>query len=49
MKACERPQITCSKDLHNILFNNWNQNTLELQEQFKIVLLNRANKGLGIS
>ena len=48
-KACERPQISCSKDLYNILFNNWDQNKLELQEQFKIIILNRANKVLGIS
>ncbi|MEJ6979419.1 JAB domain-containing protein [Pedobacter sp. P351] len=48
-KACERPQISCSKDLHSILYHNWDQNKLELQEQFKIVLLNRANKVLGIS
>ena len=48
-KPCERPQISCSKDLYNILFNNWDLNKLELQEQFKIILLNRANKVLGIS
>jgi DNA repair protein RadC len=48
-KACERPQISSSKDLHSILYNNWDLDKLELQEQFKIVLLNRANKVLGIS
>ncbi|HEY0056924.1 MAG TPA: JAB domain-containing protein [Pedobacter sp.] len=48
-KACERPQVSSSRDIYSILFNNWDQNKLELQEQFKIVLLNRANKVLGIS
>lgn len=27
---------------------SWNQNVLELQEEFKAILLNRANKVLGI-
>jgi DNA repair protein RadC len=48
-KACERPQVSSSRDIYSILFNNWDQNKLELQEQLKIVLLNRANKVLGIS
>ena len=47
-KASERPKVGCSKDLYSILFNNWDLNKIELQEQFKIVLLNRANKVLGI-
>jgi DNA repair protein RadC len=48
-KACERPRVSCSRDLYSILYNNWDLNRIELQEQFKIVLLNRANKVLGIS
>jgi DNA repair protein RadC len=48
-KACERPQVCSSKDIHSILYHNWDQNKIEFQEQFKIVLLNRANKVLGIS
>ncbi len=47
-KASERPKVGSSKDLYSILFNNWDLNKIELQEQFKIVLLNRANKVLGI-
>ncbi len=48
-KSCDRPKVTTSRDLHTILFNNWDLDKLEFQEQFKIVLLNRANKVLGIS
>ena len=48
-KACERHQVSTSSDLYSILYHNWDHNKLELQEQFKIVLLNRANKVLGIS
>ena len=47
-KACERPKITSSKDIYNLLYNNWDLNRIELQEQFKVVLLNRNNKVLGI-
>ena len=44
----DRPRITCSEDAYKILKDNWNQDTLELREEFKILLLNRANKVLGI-
>jgi len=47
-KASERPQITCSKDLHNILYENWDMNKIEFVEQFKVILLNRGNKVIGI-
>lgn len=47
-KASERPKITCSKDIYEILFNNWNLNKLEFIEQFKIILLSQGNKVLGI-
>ncbi|HXI01160.1 MAG TPA: JAB domain-containing protein [Sphingobacteriaceae bacterium] len=47
-KASERPSISTSKDIYNILSQSWDYNKLELLEQFKIVLLTRANKVLGI-
>ena len=47
-KASERPMITSSKDIFSLLYNNWDLNRIELQEQFKVVLLNRGNKVLGI-
>ncbi|MET4082931.1 DNA repair protein RadC [Pedobacter sp. UYP30] len=47
-KASERPKVSSSKDVFNILYNNWDLDRLELQEQFKIVLLNRANRVIGI-
>lgn len=47
-KASERPSVAGSKDVYNILFNNWDCNKLELLEQFKVMLLNRANRVLGI-
>ena len=47
-KASERPAINTSKDGYSILVNNWDMNKIDLLEQFKILLLNRANKVLGI-
>ena len=48
VKASERPKITHSKDAYIIFKDNWDENKIELQEQFKVMLLNRANKVLGI-
>ena len=48
VKASERPKITCSEDAYKIFLKNWNDKTIELREEFKILLLNRANKVLGI-
>jgi DNA repair protein RadC len=48
VNIAERPRITSSEDAYKILKENWNQETLELREEFKILLLNRANKVLGI-
>ena len=48
VKASERPQIKSSKDAYEILIANWDENKIELIEEFKILLLNRSNKVLGI-
>lgn len=48
-KASERPKVTTSKDAYNIFYNNWNLGKLQMQEQFYIMLLNRANNVIGIS
>src|SRR5688572_13024292 len=42
------PRITCSRDTVEILRQNWDENTLELREEMKLLLLNRANRLLGI-
>lgn len=44
----DRPKISNSNDVYEILKSNWNLDTIELHEEFKILLLNRANKVLGI-
>lgn len=48
-KASERPKVSSSKDAYNILFQNWDQGKIELKEQFFILLLNRANRVLGMT
>ncbi|MBC8769677.1 JAB domain-containing protein [Arenibacter sp. BSSL-BM3] len=40
--------IGCSQDAANILYNQWNKNTIGIQECFKVVLLNNSNKVKGI-
>ncbi|SDM98175.1 DNA repair protein RadC [Daejeonella rubra] len=47
-KASERPKVSTSKEVYDILFNNWDLDKIELLEQFKILLLNRANRVIGI-
>lgn len=47
-KSSERPQINSSELAYQIIINSWNQNKIELLEEFKIVLLNRRNRVLGV-
>ena len=48
VKASDRPQIRSSVDAYQVLQENWNYETIEYIEEFKIILLNRANRVLGI-
>ncbi len=48
VKASERPKISCVKDSYNLLKELWNENTIEMQEEFKVLLLNRGNKVMGV-
>ncbi len=43
-----RNKITSSDKAFEIILNSWDKNTIELQEEFKVLLLNRANIVLGI-
>lgn len=47
-KASEKPTVSSSKDVYNFFYHNWDNTRIEMIEQFKIMLLNRANKILGI-
>jgi DNA repair protein RadC len=48
VKASERPKISSVKDCYNLLKELWNENTIEMQEEFKVMLLNRGNRVIGI-
>lgn len=48
VKASERPQITNSRDSFNILKKTWDENKINMLEQFKVLLLNRANRVIGV-
>lgn len=48
VKASERPTISTSKSAAKLLMALWNENKIDFVEQFKILLLNRANQVLGI-
>lgn len=49
VKASERLQIKCSKDAYDIFMGSWDQDSIEHVEEFKIMLLTRSNRILGIA
>lgn len=48
VKPSERPQVTSSTDSYRVLQASWDPGRLEFVEQFKVLLLSRANKVLGL-
>lgn len=48
-KASLRPQVTTAEHAYQILINQWDKDTIELLEEFKVMLLNRHNKVLGVA
>ncbi|MGB3463912.1 MAG: JAB domain-containing protein [Cyclobacteriaceae bacterium] len=49
VKASERPRITHSEDAAKLFRENWDDLTINLCEEFKLILLNRNNRVLGLS
>lgn len=47
VKASERVKITSSRDVFQVLKRLWQEETVELREEFKVLFLNRANRVLG--
>ncbi|WP_322545137.1 JAB domain-containing protein [Elizabethkingia miricola] len=48
VKAPLKPHVDSPKEAYEIVFKNWDTDQIEFIEQFKILLLNTANKVLGI-
>lgn len=48
VKSSLRPRVTTSRDAFNVLSKYWDEGKIDFVEQFKVLLLNRANKAIGI-
>lgn len=48
-KASDRIQVTSSHDSYKLFRESWDKETIEFYEEFKLMLLNRSNKVLGIA
>jgi DNA repair protein RadC len=48
VKPSERPKVGTVKECYELLKKLWNENTIEMQEEFKVLLLNRGNKVIGV-
>ena len=49
VKASQRRIVSSAKEAYDLLMDCWEQNKLDLLEQFKIILLDRKNSCIGIS
>lgn len=48
-KASERPIVKTSKDAYNIFYSTWDLDKIELQEQFRVMLLDRKSSVLAVT
>ncbi len=47
-KLSEKPKVTSSRIAYSIFDQSWDRNRMELLEEFKVMLLNRQNRVLGV-
>lgn len=48
VKPSERPLANTSSKCYQLLLQTWDENKIDFVEQFKVLLLNRCNRVLGI-
>ncbi len=48
VKANDRPKISSSQDAYRLFRENWDDLTINLMEEFKILLLDKNNRCMGI-
>jgi len=48
VKASQRPHVINAKDAYDCFLPTWNENKIDFVEQFKIMLMNRGGRVLGI-
>ena len=49
VKASDRPQVKTSREAFEVFMDAWDMDTIEHVEEFKLMLLTRSNKILGIA
>ncbi len=49
VKASDRLQVKCSKDAFELFIESWDLDSIKYIEEFKLMLLTRSNKVLGIA
>jgi DNA repair protein RadC len=47
-KPSDRPKVQSSKEIYDLLIGLWNHDKIDIQEEFKVLFLNRSNRVLGI-
>ncbi|WP_431294138.1 JAB domain-containing protein [Pedobacter sp. P26] len=47
-KLAELPQVTSAQEAYGVLMERWDKGRLELLEEFKVILLNRRARVLGV-
>jgi DNA repair protein RadC len=48
IKPSERPKVTNSQTTYELLLSHWDPDTIELQEEFKVLYLNRSGRVIGL-
>jgi len=49
VKASNRPQVKSSRDAYEIFMKTWDLDSIEHVEEFKLMLLTRSNRVLGVA
>ncbi|ARS40740.1 DNA repair protein [Sphingobacteriaceae bacterium GW460-11-11-14-LB5] len=47
-KLAELPQVTSAQEAYRVLMERWEEGRIELLEEFKVILLNRRGRVLGV-
>lgn len=48
LKTATLPKITSSQSLVDLVYNQWDKDTIEMKETFKVVLMNNGNRVKGV-
>lgn len=48
-KSADRPVVMASNHAYDLLLKSWDMNKIELQEQFRVLLLDRKHSCIGVS